>query len=96
MPEDRIVAYGEFGFAVQALISGDVDAVVIDDVAGQGYTGLNADKIKLLPDELTKEQLGFIYPQGSDLVEPFNAALETIMADGRLQAINDKWFAADA
>lgn len=93
--EDRIVAYGEFGFAVQALISGDVDAVVIDDVAGQGYTGLNADAIKLLPEELTKEQLGFIYPQGSDLVEPINAALASIMADGTLQTINDKWFGAD-
>ena len=94
--EERIVAYGEFGFAVQALISGDVDAVVIDDVAGQGYTGLNADSIKLLPDLLTHEQLGFIYPQGSDLVEPINAALASIMADGTLQAINDKWFGADA
>ena len=94
--EARIDAYTEFGLAVQALISGDVDAVVIDDVAGQGYTGLNADKIKLLPDELTKEQLGFIYPQGSDLVEPINAALESMMADGSLQAINDKWFGADA
>ena len=94
--EDRIDAYTEFGLAVQALISGDVDAVVIDDVAGQGYTGLNADKIKLLPDELTKEQLGFIYPQGSDLVEPINAALASMMADGSLQAINDKWFGADA
>ena len=31
--EDRIVGYGEFGLAVQALITGDVDAVVIDDVA---------------------------------------------------------------
>ena len=94
--EDRIVAYGEFGFAVQALISGDVDAVVIDDVAGQGYTGLNADAIKLLPEELTKEQLGFIYPQGSELVEPFNAALESMMADGTLQEINDRWFGAEA
>ncbi len=90
--EDRIVAYSEFGFAVQALISGDVDAVVIDDVAGQGYTGLNADSIMLLPDDLIKQQLGFIYPQGSDLVEPINAALESMMADGSLQAINDKWF----
>ncbi len=94
--EDRIVAYSEFGFAVQALISGDVDAVVIDDVAGQGYTGLNADSIKLLPDDLIKQQLGFIYPQGSDLVEPINAALASIMADGTLQAINDTWFGADA
>ncbi|MCY4021469.1 MAG: transporter substrate-binding domain-containing protein [Chloroflexi bacterium] len=89
--EDRIVGYGEFGLAVQALITGDVDAVVIDDVAGQGYTGLNADKIKLLPDDLIKQQLGFIYPQGSDLVEPFDMALASMRADGTLDAINAKW-----
>ncbi len=94
--ENRITPYGEFGFAVQALISGDVDAVVIDDVAGQGYTGLNADKIKLLPDELITQQLGFIYPQGSDLVEPFDMALESMMADGTLEEINARWFGADA
>ncbi len=89
--EDRIVGYGEFGLAVQALITGDIDAVVIDDVAGQGYTGLNADKIKLLPDDLIKQQLGFIYPQGSELVEPFNMALASMREDGTLDAINAKW-----
>ena len=89
--EDRIVGYGEFGLAVQALITGDIDAVVIDDVAGQGYTGLNDDKIKLLPDDLIKQQLGFIYPQGSDLVESFNAALAEMREDGTLAAINAKW-----
>ncbi len=89
--EERIVGYGEFGLAVQALITGDIDAVVIDDVAGQGYTGLNADKIKLLPDDLIKQQLGFIYPQGSELVEPFNMALADMREDGTLDAINAKW-----
>ncbi len=89
--EDRIVGYGEFGLAVQALITGDIDAVVIDDVAGQGYTGLNADKIKLLPDDLIKQQLGFIYPQGSELVEPFDMVLADMRADGTLDAINAKW-----
>ena len=89
--EGRIVGYGEFGLAVQALITGDIDAVVIDDVAGQGYAGLNDDKIKLLPDAIIKQQLGFVYPQGSDLVEPFNAALESMMADGAMKSINDKW-----
>ena len=93
--EDRIVGYGEFGFAVQALIAGDVDAVVIDDVAGQGYTGLNAEAIQLLPDLLTKEELGFIYPQGSDLVEPFNMALAQIKEDGTLAEINAKWFGSN-
>ncbi len=89
--EERIVGYGEFGLAVQALITGDIDAVVIDDVAGQGYVGLNADKIKLLPDDLIKQELGFIYPHGSELVEPFNMALDSMRADGTLAAINAKW-----
>ena len=89
--EERIVGYGEFGLAVQALITGDIDAVVIDDVAGQGYVGLNADKIKLLPDDLIKQQLGFIYPHGSELVEPFNMALDSMREDGTLAAINAKW-----
>ena len=89
--EDRIVSYGDFGLAVQALITGDIDAMVVDDVAGQGYVGLNADKIKLLSDDLIKQQLGFIFPQGSDLVEAFNMALTSMMADGAMKVINDKW-----
>lgn len=89
--EDRIVGYDSFGFAVQALIAGDVDAVVMDDVAGQGYVGINADDIKLLPDLLTDEELGFIFPLDSDLVEPFNAALASMEADGSLMALNNKW-----
>ena len=89
--EERIIGYGEFGLAVQALITGDIDAVVIDDVAGQGYVGLNADKIKLLPDDLIKQELGFIYPHDSELVEPFNMALAAMREDGTLAAINAKW-----
>ena len=89
--EDRIVSYGDFGLAVQALITGDIDAMVVDDVAGQGYVGLNADKIKLLPDDLIKQQLGMIFPQGSELVEPINMALDSMMADGAMKVINDKW-----
>ncbi len=89
--EDRIIAYETFGFAVQALIAGDVDAVVMDDVAGQGYVGVNADLVLLLEGELTSEELGFIFPLGSDLVEPFNAALESMEADGTLLAVNNKW-----
>lgn len=90
--EDRLVGYDSFGFAVQALIAGDVDAVVIDDVAGQGYVGVNAEDLKLLPDALKSDQLGFIYPLDSDLIEPFNAALASMAEDDALAAINAKWF----
>ncbi len=88
---DRLVGYETFGFAVQALIAGDVDAVVMDDVAGQGYVGVNAEALRLLPEALTSEELAFIYPLDSDLIEPFNAALSSMKADGALEAINRKW-----
>ena len=90
--DSRIVGYSEFGGAVQALIAGDVDAVIIDDVAGMGFQGENADKIRLLPDVIkADQQLGFIFQPGSDLTAAFNAALATLVADGTLSNINGHW-----
>ena len=91
--EDRLVTYDTFPIAVQALIAGDVDAVVMDDVAGQGYVGVNAEAVQIVGESLTAtEELGFIFPKGSDLVEPFNLALESMRQDGSLEAINNRWF----
>jgi polar amino acid transport system substrate-binding protein len=90
--DNRIVGFSDFGSAVQALIAGDVDAVIIDDVAGQGYVGENADLIRLLDDVLkADEQLGYIFPKGSDLVAPFNIALMSMIVDGTLNQINATW-----
>jgi polar amino acid transport system substrate-binding protein len=90
--EARVVALDTFGDAVQALIAGDVDGVVIDDTAGQGYVGVNADKIKLIEGSLVGQQLGFVFPKGSALVASFNAALTAMQEDGTLETINAKWF----
>lgn len=88
----RIVGFSDFGAAVQALIAGDVDAVIIDDVAGQGYVGENAEAVTLMADAVrSDEALGFIFPKGSDLVEPFNAAIRSMAVDGSLNAINAVW-----
>ena len=92
LPADRIEAFEQFPFAVQALIAGDIDAVIIDETAGQGYLGVNADELKLVGDSLSSDQLGFIFPPGSDLVEPFNAALAELQADGTLDALAAKFF----
>lgn len=90
--EGRIDAYDQFGVAVEALIQGDVDAVIIDDVAGQGYVGVNADETKLLDDDLQSDPLGFIYPKDSDLIDPVNAVLDEMDEDGTLEALIKKWF----
>ena len=90
--EDRIQAFEQFGFAVQALIAGDVDAVIMDETAGQGYVGVNADSLKLVGESLSSDQLGFIFPKGSDLVEPFNLALAELQANGTMDELATKYF----
>ncbi len=92
LDEGRIQAFEQFPFAVQALIAGDIDAVIIDEVAGQGYLGENADLLKLVGPSMSSDQLGFIYPLGSDLVDPVNAALNELMSNGFLQGVNAEFF----
>jgi polar amino acid transport system substrate-binding protein len=93
--EDRIQAFDQFGLAIQALIAGDVDVVIIDDAAGLGYIGENADQIETIDDPLQSDPLGFIYPQGSELVEPVNQALAAMNEDGTLEELGLKWFGPD-
>jgi polar amino acid transport system substrate-binding protein len=90
--EDKIVAFDQYGLIVQALINGDIDATVMDNVAGEGYIGANPDKLKLVGESLTSEELGFVFPKGSDLLEPINAVLAEMEADGTLATIYAKWF----
>jgi phosphate/phosphite/phosphonate ABC transporter binding protein len=92
MPEDRILTTDTFGLAIQALVAGDADAVVIDEKAGVGYVGAQNDVLKLVGPSLSSDELGFIFPQGSDLVEPFNMVIAKFKEDGTLQELNDKWF----
>lgn len=89
---DRVQAFETFGVTVQALLIGDVDAVLLDNVASQGYIGAFARAFEVIDDPLTSEELGFIFPNGSELVEPFNAALASLAADGTLDAAFQKWF----
>ncbi|MGL4647953.1 MAG: transporter substrate-binding domain-containing protein, partial [Caldilineaceae bacterium] len=88
----RIILFENFGASVQALITGDVDMVVVDGVAGAGYIGANPDALKLVGDPIKSEDFGFIFPPGSDLVEPFNAAITALRADGTFDALDEKWF----
>ena len=64
----RIKLFETFGAAVQALLAGDVDMVLMDAASGRGYVGANPDKLKIVGDPLGTEDFGFIFTPGSDLV----------------------------
>ena len=88
----RIKLFENFGAAVQALIAGDVDMVLMDAASSRGYIGANPDKLKIVGEPLGTEEFGFIFTPGSDLVEPFNAAIQTMKDDGFIEHLNTRWF----
>jgi len=93
--EDKVKAFDTFDFAIAAVISGDADASIIDETAGLGYMGANKDKVKLVGGDLTSEQLGFAFPNGSPLVDVVNQGLAAMQSNGKLAEINAKFFSPD-
>ncbi|EDQ35104.1 ABC-type amino acid transport/signal transduction system, periplasmic component/domain protein [Hoeflea phototrophica DFL-43] len=88
----RIKLMETFGATVQALKTGDVDLVLTDGTAGKGYVEASDGGLKLIGEAMGTEDFGFIFPKGSELVAPINAAIADMKADGTIDALNTKWF----
>ncbi|WP_343425569.1 transporter substrate-binding domain-containing protein [Candidatus Amarolinea dominans] len=88
----RIILFETFGASVQALITGDVDMVLMDKASSRGYIGANPDKLKLIGDPLAGEDFGFILTPKSDLRTPFDQAIAALKADGYLDYLSSRWF----
>lgn len=88
----RIKLFETFGAGVEALKAGDVDLVLTDGTAGNGYVEASGGGLKIIGSPLGTEDFGFISPKGSDLVAPVNAAIAAMRADGTLDALNTRWF----
>jgi polar amino acid transport system substrate-binding protein len=90
-PEARVKSFEDFGAAVLALLANDIDGVVIDNVSASGYMSQNEGKMKVGGTLTSDEQLGFVFPPKSELRAAFDAALQAMIADGTLEALNTKW-----
>jgi polar amino acid transport system substrate-binding protein len=89
--------YETFALAVKALINKDVDAVIIDSYAADGFIGLTPDKLKKVGEPFTSEALGIAIKQGdAALKQAIDAALEQMKADGTLDRLYQKWFVEKA
>jgi polar amino acid transport system substrate-binding protein len=88
----RIKMFETFGAAVQALLAGDVDMVLMDKASSRGYIGANPNKLKIVGDPLGTEEFGFIFKPKSELVPAFNAAIDSMKQDGFLEQLNTRWF----
>jgi polar amino acid transport system substrate-binding protein len=92
VPEERRVVFNEFGALVAALAAGDIDALPADATAATGFVTTTGAAVELVGEPISRDEFGIIFPIGSDLVEPFNAGLESVRADGFLDFLYYKWF----
>jgi polar amino acid transport system substrate-binding protein len=90
--EDRVLSFDTFGAAIEALLNDDVDAVVVDRPAAEGWIETQGG-MKTLDESLAGiEGLAFAFPPGSDLVPYINAAMWSLQATGEWDAVYVKWF----
>lgn len=89
--EERVISFDTYDMPVVALLAGDVDCVIIDEVAAIGFMRENPDQLKVAFNVTSGELLAFAYPPLSDLVAPVNWALQEMFADGTMDEICEKW-----
>jgi len=89
--EERIRSYETFDVPMVALKAGEVDSVIIDEPAALGFMAEYPDEYKVAFPVTSGETLAFIFPPLSDLVTPFNWALQQMFADGTMDEICETW-----
>ncbi len=93
--EDHVTAYDTGALAVQALVNGQVDAVVIDNEPAKSYVAAN-EGLKILDTEFAVEDYAIGFAKGNtELLNAVNAAMAELKADGTFQNIVDKYIKAD-
>ena len=93
--EDHVVAYTNGATAIQALLGGKVDAVVIDNEPAKAFVAANPT-LKILDTEYGTEEYAIgISKENNALLDAVNGALEELIADGTVQSIVDKYITAD-
>jgi polar amino acid transport system substrate-binding protein len=90
---DNVRSFDTFGAAIQALLNNDVDAVVVDRPAAEGYIEAQGGLMTVEESLSGIQGLAFAFPPGSDLVDPINQAMDRLIATGIWDDIYNTWFA---
>ncbi len=97
VPGVEVVRYDEITLAFQALVSGDVDAIINDGPTSADIIEKNPDlDAVLVGPPLSEEYYGIaVQPDEPELLDAVNAALEDMIADGTYREIYLQWFGVE-
>lgn len=93
--DENIERYPKGVDAVQALVQGKVDAVIIDNEPAKVFVGDN-DGLKLLDTAYAEEEYAIAVKKGNtELLDQVNQAIQELKESGKLEEIVAKYITAD-
>ncbi len=92
---ENVEEYNKGNDAVMALVSGKIDAVVIDNEPAKSYVAVNPGLVILDTEYVTEEYAAALNKENTALLEAVNGALAELKADGTLDAIISKYIPAN-
>ena len=93
--EDHVNGYDSGALAVQALLNGQIDAVIIDEAPAKEFVAAN-EGLTILPGNWKEEQYCAAVDEGNEaLLNAINNALVEMIEDGTVQEILDKYITAE-
>ena len=93
--EDHVQAYDNGATAVQALVNGQIDAVIIDQAPAEEFVAAN-DGLTILPGNWVEEQYCAAVDDGNEaLLNAIDTALQELIEDGTVDEIMSKYITAE-
>ena len=93
--QDHVIGYDNGATAVQELLNGTIDAVIIDNEPAKAYVAAN-DGLTILDGAWVEEDYCAAVDEGNTvLLEAINTALNEMIADGTVRTIVDKYITAE-
>lgn len=89
--EDRVIPYTNGATAVQALVNGKVDCVVIDNEPAKNFVAANPGLVILDTEYVTEDYAIAVSKDNPELLEAINGALKELIDDGSVQEILDTY-----
>ena len=89
--EDRVMAYNSGATAVQALVAGKVDCVVIDKEPAKNYVKANEGLTVLDTEYVSEDYAIAVSKDNPDLRDAINNALKELIDDGSVQKVIDQY-----
>lgn len=90
MKDSQLIRFDNNINAVQELLNGNVNCVIIDDSAAKGYEKLKP--VKIIYTIESNESYGIAFPKGSKLVEKVNKIIEELLKSNEWLELIKKYF----